>query len=209
MAPPLIVQWNCRGLRRKISAFRLYLQSLPHPPSIILLQETHGVYNIAGYDSFIQPSIPTRRDPNPRTYVVTYVLRTLPTHQVDVSAYNSIMSESVLTITQFPGCSIPLVVMNSYWLPKARPALGWLGKILRSYRDHAVIWAGDFNAHHPDWLYTYTSPSGQRLRRVTQQLRFSLLNDLTSPTRQGNSCQRDTIPDLTWAIGLPSAIREV
>ena len=38
-----ILQWNCRGIYRKIVEFKHHIANLSHTPDIIALQETHLV----------------------------------------------------------------------------------------------------------------------------------------------------------------------
>lgn len=49
-----ILQWNCRGLHRKLPELKTYICSLKQKPEVIAIQETHLVHRytprIAGYD---------------------------------------------------------------------------------------------------------------------------------------------------------------
>ncbi|KAG0436373.1 hypothetical protein HPB47_017987 [Ixodes persulcatus] len=55
----------------------------------------------------------------------------------------------------------------------------------------------DFNAPHTTRGYNKNTPKGNKLLAIIKRQHLSLLNDPNSPTRHGNSVERDTTPDLT------------
>ncbi|KAH7959802.1 hypothetical protein HPB49_013963 [Dermacentor silvarum] len=61
-----------------------------------------------------------------------------------------------------------------------------------------LLWTGDFNSRHAYWGYPDSSAAGRILLDLAHTHQLSLLNDISTPTRTGNSVQRDTNPDLAW-----------
>lgn len=61
-----------------------------------------------------------------------------------------------------------------------------------------IVIAGDFNAPHHAWGYPRTIAKGAELWQAASDLHLTLVTDPAFPTRTGNSCSRDTTPDLTF-----------
>lgn len=61
-----------------------------------------------------------------------------------------------------------------------------------------IVVAGDFNAPHHAWGYPRTEPKGADLWQTASDLNLTLVTDPAFPTRTGNSCSRDSTPDLTF-----------
>ncbi|KAH7935313.1 hypothetical protein HPB52_005738 [Rhipicephalus sanguineus] len=66
-----------------------------------------------------------------------------------------------------------------------------------SHRDSLIL-LGDFNAAHTEWGYLKDAAKGRRLIHATEQHNLTLMNLPNSPTRIGNSVERDTTPDLAF-----------
>lgn len=197
-----ILQWNCRGLKRKRNLLAKYLDTLKKKPQIILLQETRGEFGISGYETFSQKSIVqktrkgNREEKSAPTMCVTLVHKSLAAIQHDSTHCNNDRQEHV-TVEVHPGFSDRHVILvNAYWLPGGshRSPKNWLHGLLQKHRDKDVVIAGDFNSPHVAWGYTSTSKSGRLLEHAMEQHQMTLANDLMLPTRSGNSVQRDANP---------------
>lgn len=68
-----------------------------------------------------------------------------------------------------------------------------------------LVVAGDFNAPHQAWGYLRSSRKGEDLWQAAANLNLTLVTDPAFPTRMGNSCTRDTTPDLTFVKNVESA----
>lgn len=68
-------------------------------------------------------------------------------------------------------------------------------------QKYGILVLGDFNCQHVAWGYHNTTTAGRKLEDAQHQAKYSLLNDITRPTRTGNSVQRDTNPDLAFYRG--------
>lgn len=94
-----------------------------------------------------------------------------------------------------------LEILNCYWMPNQNI---WL---LSSYYPFqqcltphcTVVILGDFNCQHPSWGYDQASALGSKLDTFMSNQKVSLLNDVTTSTRLGNS-RENTNPGLTWSI---------
>lgn len=210
-----ILQWNCRGLRRKKALFLQHLQQTQQQPDIILLQETVGSPDIPGYVKFTQPSISrAKRKPKTNTapqiediptMTITYVHKQIAAIQIDSTSYNTEKQEHVTIEVQGPNISVSTVIVNAYWTPGSTPTLQWVQALTQAHKGKDIVIAGDFNSHNVSWGYKYTTKSGRLLETTANKNHLTLVNDTTAPTRTGNSVERDTNPDLTWHVG-PSVL---
>ncbi|XP_037505344.1 uncharacterized protein LOC119381643 [Rhipicephalus sanguineus] len=73
-----------------------------------------------------------------------------------------------------------------------------LSKAVQLSRGAPLIIAGDFNAPHHTWGYSYDTRKGEDLWRETMNQDLMLVTDPAFPTRCGTSSSRDTTPDLTF-----------
>lgn len=200
-----IWQWNCRGLRKKNGLLKQYIQQTTKAPDIILIQESNGLMTIPGYNLFSQPSIQSVKGNNPgntapQGKVATYIHKSLDAIQMNTTNLNTQEQEYVATKIKITDSE--LVILNAYWLPnKAHKKWNDLDRFIRENNRHPLLIAGDFNSPHACWGYAYTSPNGRKLESVMSNRQLTLMNDTTSATRQGNSIEKDTIPDLAWFKG--------
>ncbi|KAG0444367.1 hypothetical protein HPB47_013872 [Ixodes persulcatus] len=71
---------------------------------------------------------------------------------------------------------------------------------MREVGPHALLIVGDFNAPHTAWGYTTCEPKGRDPWEQIQTHQFTLETGINTPTRIGNSAQRDSTPDLTLSL---------
>ncbi|KAH8026577.1 hypothetical protein HPB51_022038 [Rhipicephalus microplus] len=64
--------------------------------------------------------------------------------------------------------------------------------------DNSLIVLGDFNASSTEWGHLKSKDKGTKLTECANPLDLQLINNLSLPSRRGNSVQRDTMPDLTF-----------
>lgn len=204
--PLVIWQWNCRSLRRKKALLQQFIYREAQKPDIILIQEACGLISLPGYEHFTQGSI-TKRDKRAPQGVtvpittVTYVAKHIPAIQIDTDSINNSIQEHVTVQCRFG--SRDVLIINAYWVPRLDcPSLKWLDTYTKLHKDKDIIIAGDFNTHNISWGYQRTTRAGQRLERKMQDNKYTFLNDTTEPTRQGNSVERDSNPDLSWYRGI-------
>ncbi|KAG0417071.1 hypothetical protein HPB47_005902 [Ixodes persulcatus] len=133
---------------------------------------------------------------------ITYVANSIPTIQLETEQHNSDKQEMVAIECQLQGSDTKLVVINAYWIPGYHHSkTNWIKDFKDKHKGKDLIIEGDFNCHHTAWGYSNTTPNGRRLEAATGNNNLSLLNDIHTPTRTGNSVEKDTNPDLTWHIG--------
>ncbi|XP_040069898.1 uncharacterized protein LOC115329459 [Ixodes scapularis] len=198
--------WNCRGLRRKKGLLQQFIHKQTNKPDIILVQEANSPITLPGYDHFMQGSITKKDRQTPQgTHIpvttITYVARHIPAIQIDTASINNSTQEQVIVQCRLNNRDV--IIANVYWSPGLDwPSVRWIDAYTQQHKHMDIILAGDFNAHNTSWGYTRTTKTGMRLERKTQDNRYTLLNDTTDPTRQGNSVERDTNPDLSWHRGV-------
>lgn len=91
-----------------------------------------------------------------------------------------------------------LFILHVYNHPKNNANLGvLLRKVVNTAPSSPLVVVGDFDAHHGTCGYKYDSRKEQHLWNAMQQCQLTLINNLETPTREGNSVCRDTSPDLT------------
>ena len=192
-------QWNCRGFRRKKANLLQYIKSQTTPPPIIALQETNGVVQLPGYRTHQNPA-----DDKPNTAVLTQKHLT-----VTYSKFADIDIEHDFLQILPPKLNSPLLyILNVYSRPqqKSHRFDTLFARATSSAGKHTLLIVGDFNASHPAWGYTTSTPKGRALWSHIQAHRFTLYNDPEMPTRLGNSVNKDTSPDLTLTHNAPPAV---
>ncbi|KAH9381623.1 hypothetical protein HPB48_004620 [Haemaphysalis longicornis] len=99
-----------------------------------------------------------------------------------------------------------LLVASTYVHPPLPGAnFDWMRQLRSLYPRDEVVIGGDFNALSTTSGYRVTNIRGRNLEESAEDADLILVNDLSCPTRLGQSpSQRDTIPDLTWAT--PSTV---
>lgn len=77
-----------------------------------------------------------------------------------------------------------------------------ISKAVRKAAGSPLVVAGDFNAPHQEWGYHRVTAKGANLWRAASDYGLTLVTDPSFPTRIGNSCTRDTTPDLTFVANV-------
>lgn len=189
--PQYIWQWNCRGFRTKRANLQAHIASIPNPPILIALQETYHSPKLKDSASHSPSDFPQ---------IATLVHRNIATQHVTFAS----PIPHILTTLHLPKSPVTrLHVLNIYSPPKSKHiSFKYIFQQALAFtkRDPLLI-VGDFNAPNIEWGYSYTTRKGRLLSELTHSLNLTLHTDPSSPTRIGNSAQRDTTPDLTFSTG--------
>lgn len=193
-------QWNCRGYSKKKQSLQLLIQAQQSPPQIITLQETGKTVSLPGYRAFQNRN-------SPLTAILVH--RNIPA--VREQFENTDVKHDFVTIHPTQKQEDTLHILNVYSPPKAHRQnfknLFTLAK--NAAGSQPLIITGDYNAPHRAWGYPTDTAKGRNLWEQIQQLHFTLENDPQTPTRIGNSVQRDTTPDLTLTHRIKQATWQV
>ena len=184
----IVVQWNCRGLYRKLYELKGLLTSLKPLPDVITLQETHLIEKyspkLSGYYYY-------RQDKSLRSGGLAIFVR----HDLSSSLLNL-----PRTSIESMGININGInIINMYIPPDCHLRPRDL-EFLKSYTSHSLI-VGDFNAHHYSWSSQYTNQRGTILNEFVNQQNFVITNQ-NVPTRLNtatNAGNRFSLLDLTIA----------
>lgn len=191
----VIWQWNCRGFKHKRTNFQALLQSLTSPPSVIVLQEVNSPPKLLDYTAH-QSTL------NPAVAIFTHRNLVAIPHNL-----TSPIPHLLITILPPRPSQTKIHILNIYSPPKdphASFALLFKQALTFAGKDPIVI-CGDFNAPHLAWGYPRSTRKGRLLWELAQQLQLTTYTDPSTPTRIGNSVQRDTHPDLTFSYNMPTA----
>ncbi|KAH9359590.1 hypothetical protein HPB48_021641 [Haemaphysalis longicornis] len=207
---PLLLQWNCRGIRAAAPELNERIKGMDAKPLAVLLQETQGTGpSLYGYRAYTAPSITcsSRSDPS-QTVVegqtIIYVLKTVAHCQIPTAAFGTDTQEVVAV--RFRVGRRNFTVASTYVRPRTaqhastRVNFSWMRRLRAFYPHDAAVFAGDFNAEHKAWGYQISRSRGLQLLEEADEAELHLVNDLSQATRRTqNPAQRDTVPDLTWA----------
>ncbi|KAL3184025.1 hypothetical protein MRX96_006337 [Rhipicephalus microplus] len=72
-----------------------------------------------------------------------------------------------------------------------------------------LLICGDLNAVHTHWVYCIASLNGRRLAELVDYLSLTLLNELMSHTRIGQSVCCDTNPDVSLCVNMDMVYWEI
>lgn len=169
----------------------MHIQSMTTPPEIIALQETGTVVKLPGYKAF-------QNADDPKTAVL--INRNLPAYRTQFDSVK--IPHDLITILPKNRGQTKLFILNVYSAPKATDhKFNLLFSLARKEAgSHALIIVGDFNAHHTAWGYPTCNPKGRDLWNQAQIHQLTLETEVDTPTRIGNSVQRDSTPDLTFTL---------
>lgn len=189
-------QWNCRGFNRKRSNLQLHIQSVETPPDIIALQEPGKAVKLSGYKVF-------QNEAGPKTAVL--IQRNIPAHRTQFDSVE--IPHDLITVLPIKRGGCKLFILNVYSCPRAQNhRFNLLFSLARREAGpNALIVVGDFNAPHTAWGYSKCTKKGRDLWDQAQIHHFTLESDPTTPTRIGNSAQRDSTPDLTFTLHVKEA----
>lgn len=196
-----IWQWNAGGLGTKINSLKMILMDSKPPPDVLALQETDTNGSIPGYDRFDTEQGTTGKN------ICTFVRRDLAVkkHTVSMDGPTKLIVTEILPKRKKQQS---LFICNMYSSPKdASAECAQVFKALNPLLvDNAAIVLGDFNAHHTIWGYGTDSVKGKAIVDAADRYNAVLLNDVTYPTRIGNSVQRNTTPDLAFSVNLEDVV---
>ncbi|KAG0431536.1 hypothetical protein HPB47_021681 [Ixodes persulcatus] len=193
-------QWNGGGLGTKINALRMHLFSSETQPDVIAIQESSENCKIPGYTRYEQSNGNIKRP------IHTFVRRDIPVKQHDVTLQGR---NGLVVVELLPKKKKELstVICNTYSSPKEHGTD--VAEVFPTASSIAaggpVVVLGDFNAPCIGWGYRHDTSKGKAIERQASLCSMVLLNDLTHPTRCGNSITRDTNPDLTYAANVSGA----
>lgn len=187
-----LIQWNCRSLSTNRTPLQQWLLTQVTLPHFLLLQETRHAKVIPGYRGLhADPVAPLSS---------IYIRRDIAYEQEDVP---STLLPYVTALSYYPDPpQPPLTLVNVYNPPNSTVLLSPLFHFLQSFpKRRDIILGGDFNAPNTIWGYSNTLRTGRLLHAHTMQGSYTLINTPDTPTRDGNTKQRPTTPDLTFHNG--------
>lgn len=198
----IVWQWNCRGIRRKRNTLLHFIAHSSRKPDVIVLQEPLACISLPGYTTYSAPSIPVKRRHGTEQVTYRIMATTLVSDrhtavQEHLDHLNNENEESVFLKCRFFR-EYDMNIINTYRLPNTKFQRTPWHHLLRQLEKSDLLWTGDFNSRHAYWGYPDSSAAGRILLDLAHTHQLSLLNDISTPTRTGNSVQRDTNPDLAW-----------
>ena len=149
------IQWNCRGIYRKINELKNYLGNAETLPDIIALQETHLVPKykpkINGYEM-------VRKDRDIKGGgICIFIKNEIPFIEIDLGDVSPIEAQCIrIQETYF---------FNVYIPPNKNVERHRIMSMLDVREPRAVkkVIVGDFNAHHPMWGSAITNSRGRHV----------------------------------------------
>ena len=173
-----ILQWNCRGIYRKILEFKRYLSTLSTIPDLLILQETHLIERyspkIQGYDLI-------RKD------------NTLHSGGLAIFAKDNLRT----VILNTPGTTNielqcirvhNLSIYNIYIPPDRRLDIQELD-FMSNLPKHAII-VGDFNARHHVWSNSDNPLSNKRDQSILEAIEWIDNTELIVTNAHRPGCER-------------------
>lgn len=178
-----IWQWNCIGLAKKRCNIQLLIQSVEIPPDVIVLQGTGKAVKLPGYKAFQSAS-------DHKTAVL--IQRNIS--DSGTQFYSVEISHDFIIILPTKRGATKLFILNVYSNPKAQHhRFNLLFSLARREAGpHALVMLGDFNAPHRAWRYSKCTKKGNDLWDQTQIHHFTIETEPNTPTRIGNSVQKDS-----------------
>lgn len=172
---------------------------------MIALQETEVPAKLPGYRAFHCQV--TETDAPAWRGVTTLVRRNIPACQENLIA----LGPEYVFVKILPAPKKKkqqcLHILNIYSSVKQSQNLTLLLQKAWSYaQGQPLLIVGDFNAPHPEWGYPHVSRKGRGVLSTILSHQMRLLTDPAHPTRQGNSVQRDTTPDLTITHNIANSV---
>lgn len=186
-----IWQWNCRGFAKKRCNLQLLVQSVKIPPDVMAQQETGKAVKLPGYKAF-------QSDRDHKTAVL--IKHNIPASWTQFDSVE--ISHDFITILPTKRGAAKLFILNVYSNPKVQHHLFNLLFSLarREAGPHTLVVLGDFNAPHTAWGYSKCTKKGNDLWNQEQIHHFTIETEPNTPTRIGNSVQKDSTPDLTFTL---------
>ncbi|KAG0414008.1 hypothetical protein HPB47_008833 [Ixodes persulcatus] len=190
---PSILQWNARGLRRRLPDLRQHL--IHSPADVLAIQEPMtrpGEFRFSPY--VIHHSTPARKGGRSRAALL--VTAGLAHNPVDLSSFTTEKAEFAAATIEVRGELFTII--SAYVAPGRDNSwdAGDLNKIALKCPGHLML-CGDFNAHNSAWDDRRTTARGRSLECVTSSLHLEALNDGTETyVRRGVN---DSVLDLSFA----------
>lgn len=186
-----IWQWNCRGFAKKRCNLQLLVQSVETPPDVIALQETGKAVKFTGYQTF-------QSNGNHKTAVL--IQRNIPASRTQFDSVE--IAHDFITILPTKRGATKLFILNVYSNPKAQHhRFNLLFSLARREAGpHTLVVLGDFNAPHTAWGYSKSTKKGNDLWYQAKIHHLTIETEPNTPTRIGNSAQKDSTPDLTFTL---------
>ena len=188
----LILQWNCRGIYRKINELKHLLDNAETLPDILALQETHLTEKYT-------PKIPgftmIRKDRDVHGGgVCMFIKNNIPFVEREVPKNENIEVQCI--------CIREIQLFNVYLPPNKNIGRAALTSLLSTSSAKTII-VGDFNAHHPMWSEGITNSYGRNLHHVIELFDLVIMNtnritrlNLSAAT---TGARRGSVLDLTIA----------
>lgn len=188
-----IWQWNCRGFFKKKAPLQQYIRSNNEQPHVILVQESLTTkVKLSGHQSAMS-QVRGRGTCTLVSKKLTYILHDL--------GLTTCKAEDVM-IEFIPGRlnSQSVFVLNVYSSPNdlRQRFKALLRKAVNIAGTNPLIVAGDFNAPHHTWGYTYNTAKGTELWQNATDMDLTLITEKTFATRLDTSTCRGSTPDLTF-----------
>lgn len=159
-------------------------------PDVLILQETHGLAKLPGYQAIGPPTGDIRT-------LTTLVRKGLVAicHDTRITEIEHILVQLAPKRKKSPS----IFILNLYSNPTRirQRFLLLFKKAVDIAGPNPLVIGGDFNAPHSAWGYGYTRAKGKTLWQDIQETGLTLITDPDSPTRMGTGLARDTTPDLT------------
>ena len=204
---PGVLQWNCRGLSGKVGEINQRIRLGRLSTWALLLLEHNSLIRIYGFTEYATPSIPDRRcvasSVTPGKAAV-YVDTRYPQAPISLTKWCTQWQEVVAVLVRLPHTDVILVscYVRPYSGRVVRIRLGWIRHLRQAHPGCPVLVAGDFNAPHMAWGYSYSSTRGQMVMDTFIDAQFVLLNAPSAPTRRGSRQHASpSSPDLAWWLG--------
>ena len=191
-----ILQWNCRGIYRKILELKHHIANLSHTPDILALQETHLVQK---YTPRIRNYTLIRKDRDVHGGgVCLFIKNNLPYNEVCLGNIGAIEAQCIAIQD--------VRIINVYIPPNRRPPQSHFERLFAA-RTSRSVFIGDFNAHHPLWSEAVTNSNGRNLYHLIDSCNLVVVNT-TNPTRIDLSRRQHSLIDLTIATSSLASLTE-
>lgn len=186
-----ILQWNCRGFKRKRESLQQYIESLEKLPDIIALQDVNTEAKLRPYSA---------HQTNSSTCILVHKDCTAVTIELELTTE---VEHTFIQLLPNVRTSRSAYVLNIYSRPKSRGASfdEIFQKAAQLAKSAPLIIVGDFNAYSFLWGYSKEDIKGRKLAAAISDVALTILTDPQHPTRIGNSVSRDTCPDLSLIKG--------
>ena len=187
-----VLQWNCRGLYKKLPEFKNFLYSLKTYPDLIFLQETHLIEKysprLPGYSLF-------RRDRSlSRGGLATFIKDNLRATMIRVPTTREFELQCI---------QIENIRIYHFYIPPNYQIRDDDFDFIQNPQSRVIL-LGDFNAHHYSWSVSDTTTSNQRGRKLFEFFEYNglVLLNYSNPTRINvavNAVNRRSLLELTVA----------